>query len=310
MGRFILKLTAFLFFSFIIYTLTLILFGEYLPSEWNNNLNYKTASGGHALTRFREVKTVKSADVLIVGSSHAYRGFDPRIFSEYGYNSFFNLGSSSQTHLQTEVLLERYLKKLNPKLIIYEVYPGTFKADGIESSLDIIANDKNDFESFKLIFKHKHIKIVNSFIYGLYRDISGLNKGIKESKRKKGDEYIDGGYVQKKNKTFRNVSNSKKWWKVRDQQLDAFDGIIKSLKDMNIKFVLVQAPITSSFYQAHQNNDYFDSLMDSRGTYFNFNKLVELNDSIHFYDRHHLNQAGVNIFNKKLIQILKEKDMI
>ena len=82
-------------------------------------------------------RKIKNVDVLFLGSSHAYRGFDPRIFRKRGYSSF-NLGSSAQTPSQTKVWLKRYLKHLNPKIVIYEVYPGTFSSDGIEASLDLV----------------------------------------------------------------------------------------------------------------------------------------------------------------------------
>ena len=38
----------------------------------------------------------------------------------------------------------------------------------------------------------------------------------------------------------------------------------------------------------------------------NTDELISLNDSLHFYDSDHLNQNGVVIFNKKLIEVLKE----
>ena len=40
--------------------------------------------------------------------------------------------------------------------------------------------------------------------------------------------------------------------------------------------------------------------------YYNFNEIITLNDTLYFYDSHHLNQDGVNIFNKKLIELLNE----
>ena len=38
--------------------------------------------------------------------------------------------------------------------------------------------------------------------------------------------------------------------------------------------------------------------------YYNFNELIKLNDSLDFYDAHHMNQTGVNIFNTKLKEVL------
>ena len=81
-------------------------------------------------TRLKEVKTVKNVDILFLGSSHTYRGFDTSIFHDCGYSAF-NLGSSSQTPIQTLTLANRYLKQLNPKLVVLEVYPGNFTGDGV-----------------------------------------------------------------------------------------------------------------------------------------------------------------------------------
>ena len=46
-----------------------------------------------------DADTTINIDVLVLGSSHAYRGFDPRIFKKAGIK-LFNFGSSGQTLLQ------------------------------------------------------------------------------------------------------------------------------------------------------------------------------------------------------------------
>ena len=40
--------------------------------------------------------------------------------------------------------------------------------------------------------------------------------------------------------------------------------------------------------------------------YYNFNEIIQLDDSLDFYDAHHLNQNGVNKFNAKLKEVLPE----
>ena len=42
-------------------------------------------------------------------------------------------------------------------------------------------------------------------------------------------------------------------------------------------------------------------------SYYNFNSLVSLNDSIDFNDDHHLNQNGVIKFNEKFIHEMNLK---
>jgi hypothetical protein len=150
-------------------------------------------------TRLKEIKQInknQNIDILFLGSSHAYRGFDTRIFKKYGYNTF-NLGSSSQTPIQTLVLLKRYLDRINPETVIFEVNPTTFSSDGVESSLDIIANDRNDIYSYEMAFKIHHIKTFNTLLYAEYRDIFHLDDSFTEPIKKRKDTYIKGGFVEK-----------------------------------------------------------------------------------------------------------------
>lgn len=256
-------------------------------------------------SRLSEIKNHGDVDILFLGSSHAYRGFDTRIFLDNGYKSF-NLGSSAQTPSQTKALVKRYLESLNPEIVIYEVYPATFNIDGVESSLDIIANDKNDSHSLNMALKINNIKTYNTLIYGLTRDLLGLNKSFSEPIIKGNDKYISGGYVEKEIGFYQPTEFEKKEISLIDYQLESFSEIVQMVKNKNIELILVYAPITSANYISYSNNHYFDSIMRRYSEYYNFNEILTLNDSLYFYDSNHLNQNGVNIFNKKLIELLNE----
>ena len=303
MEKFIKSILLFTPFSIVMYILLIILWGDYAPNFLKKNLNYEVGSYGHMYSRLQEIKDVKDVDILFLGSSHTYRGFDPRVFKQYGLNTF-NLGSSAQSHIQTEILLKRYLDTSNPKLIIYEVYPGTFASDGVESSLDIIANDKNDFESIRMALIQNHVKVYNTLIYGFYRDFSKKNINFVEEAVKGDDTYVEGGYVEKELQYFEPTEFKRTEWYLNSKQFYYFENALRLIKKRNIPFILVQAPIAPSRYRAYSNNSDFDDIMRKYGIYYNFNEIVELNDRMHFYNSHHLNQDGVKIFNKKLIEIL------
>ena len=113
MAKFIKSILWFTPYSLAIYLLLLVFWGELTPPLLKKNLNYKKGSYGHLYSRIRELKKTHDVDILFLGSSHTYRGFDPRIFARHGFHTF-NLGSSSQSPIQTEILLKRYLDKLNP----------------------------------------------------------------------------------------------------------------------------------------------------------------------------------------------------
>ena len=303
MNKFLKSIVVFIPFVIILYVVMICIWGSIFPPSLNKNLNYMIGLHGHSLTRLKEAKKIKNIDILFIGSSHAYRGFDVRIFEKAGFSSF-NLGTSSQTPLQTEILLKRYLKSINPKLIIYEVFPSTFCVDGIESSLDLISNDKNDKLSLGLAISQKHIAVFNTLIYGYYSDFFNKNSKVTESKVKNNDTYISGGYTEHKMQYGKKIKYELSKWKANPKQYEAFLRIIKFIDANGIRKILVQAPYPSSLYQSTTNNDFFDKQMKKNGPYYNYNEKLMLNDSLHFYDSNHLNQKGVAIFNTELIKIL------
>jgi len=293
----------FVLVSVIGYIILLILWGEVVPRPLKKNLFNNIGGYGHTHARLKEIKTTSNIDVLFLGSSHTYRSFDTRIFDKHEIKSF-NLGTNAQKAHQTNILLKRYLKKIKPKVVIYEVYPGNLSGDGVESTINIINNDNIDLNIVKLAFKQNNLKIYNALVFSVYYDVIQKKINYKQPKKSYDDVYINGGFVQKNIKYFKNISHKKSEWIIDRQQLKIFEENIKIIKENNIKLILVQAPITKNFYNSHSNNQYYDSIMNSLGNYYNFNKLMSVNDSLHFYDYHHLNQNGVNIFNEKMIKIL------
>jgi len=309
MKKFITSIAAFLALIIVFYPVTLFVWGICISSGLRPNLNYPIGISGHQYSRLKEVKNIHSVDILFVGPSLAYRGFDPRIFEANGITSF-NLGSSNQTPVQTKVLLKRYLRQINPKLIIYEVEPETFSVDGVESSLDIMANDKNDLNSIRMAVELNHIKVYNTLIYSLIRDALSLNSSFNEPMIKGEDKYVAGGFVEKEIRFYKKVSCPSKTWDFNENQLIAFKEVVNLIKHHGSELILVNAPITPSLYRSYMNSSIFDHLMSDNSKYYNFNEILPLNDSLHFYDAFHLNQNGVKLFDSKLIELLKENQAL
>lgn len=305
MKKIALNLAVFLCFGLSFYSTCLFLWKEHAPAILSQNIAYPIGSAGHTYSRLSEVKNYQDIDILFLGSSHAYRGFDTRIFEAQGYKSF-NLGSSSQTPTQTKVLVERYIDALNPKIVVYEAYPATFALDGVESSLDLIANDQNDWLSIKMALQSRNIKVFNTLLYSLMRELLGLNKGFSEARIKGNDTYVDGGFVEKKLAFHSPAPIMKKPVNIIPEQQKKFTEIIQLIKERNIKLYLVSAPVTKGSHNSHTYQINIDSLMHSYpGQYLDFNHLLSLDDSLHFYDSHHLNQHGVRLFNRQLIEHLR-----
>jgi hypothetical protein len=147
--------------------------------------------------------------------------------------------------------------------------------------------------------------VINTFVAGLWYDWFGKKATFAEGPIKGPDTYIPGGYVEvelahyqpHRDTTFRK-------WVLMDKQVRAFRRNLNLLKASGTQVFLVQAPITQVLFNSYTNNANFDSIMQTHGQYYNFNDLMEVNDSLHFYDRHHLNQLGVEAFNENLIDLL------
>lgn len=134
-----------------------------------------------------------------------------------------------------------------------------------------------------------------------------INKKFKEPLKRDGNTYIPGGYVEKELSYYGFQKFKKNARKFNELQFAAFKKIINRLKEKNIQLILIQPPTPKAFYSSFTDNAYFDKRMNELGEYYNFNSIVNLNDSLHFYDPFHLNKNGVALFNNRLIELLHEK---
>ena len=193
MKRFLVKILGFILPLPVIWITLVYLYGSLVPTEFQKNLRY-TSAGGFTSSRFAEADTVRNVDVLVLGNSHAYRGFDPRIFSEHK-KRLFNLGTSSQRAVQTRYLVEKYLDGIKPKMVIYEVSYMNLTGDGLESALDICySTDKSDIGLLEMMLEVNQVKAYNTFLYSLLQDLDG--EELKKETRMPGDSYVPGGYVE------------------------------------------------------------------------------------------------------------------
>ena len=84
---------------------------------------------------------------------------------------------------------------------------------------------------------------------------------------------------------------------------------IDILKKNKIPFILIQTPISHKMYNAKTNNKETELLLSKLGKFKNFQREIELNDTIDFYDSNHLNQEAVVKFNLKFIEYLKSQNI-
>jgi len=274
-----------------------------LPNALKPNLNYMVGGNGFTNSRLKELKQNPDVDVFAFGSSHTYRGFDPRIFKKHEI-SLFNMGSSMQTPIQIKTLIKRYITKIAHKKVILEVYPYPFCLDGIESAVDLIANDRNDKHSLSMALDINNIKTYNTLIFGYLNDQFSGKSDFIENPIFENDTYVNGGFVEKKLSYISCTSFNEMSWNYKETQFEVFEEILALLKAQNVEIILVYAPIPKVLYNAVNNQEIFHERMETYGPYYNFNEILQLTDTLHFFDANHLNQIGVELFNEKLIEVL------
>jgi hypothetical protein len=291
-----------------LYVFFIMIWGFVLPKRLTPNLESRNKGLYFLNTRLREVKQVKNIDILFVGSSHTYRGFDTRKFERAGIRNF-NLGSSAQTPLQSEMLIKKYIDHLKPKLVVVDVFPMTSSIDGVESALEILNNDRIDISSVVMVSYLPHIKVINTFIFHFFRQCFLSNEQSEPLETNK-DRYIKGGFVERKMGNYRQGPIKPFRYSLSVTQSQSLNRIAKFLKQRDIQFLLVYVPVTRNMYYSVYSNNMFHAQMRAVGTYVDFNMKITLNDSLNFYDADHMNQSGVELFNDSFIQWLNSTRLI
>ena len=311
MRRFLQQFALFALACGLLYPLVVVAFSIILPLPYVKNVKHPLGGNGHMFTRLLELKGHGPVDVLFLGSSHTYRGFDPRIWEQRGYSSF-NLGSSSQSPVQTELLAKECLDELQPKLVVYEVYGVLGNLDGVESALDLIANRKVDLASLKMVLRVRNMLAFNSMIHGATRQLLGVDRNFNELRSIPPDLYILGGYVEHE-ETAADTSTTPRTTGggPKSFQWTAFQRTLALLKEHSVPVVLVEAPTTRNFHrELHATPSEVDQWLRAQPNFLDMNGVAGLADSTHFYDRHHLRQQGVALFNNALIDSLASRNML
>lgn len=293
MKKFLKNIFLFACFSVLFYIVIMPIWSSLLPFYMSKNVRSCMGCYGHTYTRMKEAKGFRDIDVLIVGSSHAYRGIDTRVLNNNGIKAF-NLGSSAQTPINTKMLLHQYLENINPKLVVYEVYVGTLGIDGLESTLDLLSNNKIDYNAIKMASELNNLVAYNTLLFSGFRQVWGLNDNFYEPIIQGKDTYIlNSGYVQTKYRKYNVKEEKKSEWVLKDNQLKSLKENIDFIKSKGIDIYIMQTPITNQLYNSKTNNADVDSLLKSLGDYKNYQHALSLSESVDFYDNNHLNHEAV-----------------
>ncbi|MEO8066916.1 MAG: hypothetical protein ABI599_04405 [Flavobacteriales bacterium] len=260
--------------------------------------------GGNTYRKFLEYDPAAHYDVIVIGSSHAYRGYDPRIFREAGI-SMFNLGTSGQTPVNTYAILKEYITKANTGMVLLDCYENAMGMEGLESAADLSQNITSDAAVLRMFAAIHDPRILNMFT---------IRKIMANEPAAYVDSfYVDAGFSTKTDSVKGVVDYG------LDLTLELGEGqpeylvrCIRYCQELGIPILLVTHPLPHA--GNHPRHAAFHNVIDSvaKATEveymdYAFDHGLPLDDRNHFYDHNHFNQAGVAIFNPKLIADLRAK---
>lgn len=306
MRPFLKDLFVFMLLAVVAYPLLIIGASFLYKDGAYGNVFYALGNIGHLWTRVRDTSVPPPHDVLVLGSSLAYRGFDPRVFKTHGI-AMFNLGSSRQTALQGEVLVKRHWDRSRPRIVIIAVSPDMFMAKGVEleSALDLIANDRLDVLTLRMACATRNIRVLNTLIYSGARQGLNLDADFKEPNNIEKDIYIPGGYVERRSFGFTMSLPTAPFDSQPDPgQLRAFQRTVAFIEAQGAHLILVHPPVTP-LRRSGPESAWAQQLWSASAPFYDMSALHGDQDSAYFYDGLHQNQAGVERFNEALINTMR-----
>lgn len=255
--------------------------------------------GGNTYQKFQDFDPLKKYDILVIGSSHAYRGYDPRIFRKHGID-LFNLGTSAQTMVNSYYIAKNYITHNTCKLVILDAFDGALMAEPTESSADLIQNISSDKAALELALNLREPRAINMFL-------------VRQFNKSHSPYYVDSSYAG--NGFTQNFSTVNKILdynyyqdkKINPVQLKYMVYLIKYLKVQDVPFIVVNHPLPRTWNQMGHTSyaKAIDSIaVKEGGSYLDYGRSMPLDEKKYFYDAHHINQNGVEIYNDKLINDL------
>ena len=303
MALFLRKLISFTSLVIIIYILAFAVL--FFVSSFNIPLVFRITNanilkGGYTYVSFRQFDRAKKYDVLLLGSSHAYRGYDPAIFKEYGY-SMFNLGTNSQGNMVSYVIAKNYIHKSNCKTVILDVYDRVFVTTRMESLSDVVQNVNSVEAAVDLCLASRDIRLANMltmrafnhFDFVFNRDTAGVVEG----------------YIPYQTQLSPTEKHRETGQKPAEEALIYFEKLIEYLHGEGVNIILAEQPVSYlAAIPIAQHQDMLNKIRPILEKYqipfYDHLYDPSLSDIKYFANSNHLSISGIEKYNKILLNEL------
>lgn len=267
----------------------------------HNTVNYYKQVSNNAWHTFHDYDPSAKQDVTVIGSSHAERGYDPEIFAAGGYD-MFNLGTQTQTPLNTYILIKHLLDSTNCPLLLYDVYDAAFMQDGFECTVDLAQGLPNWSSALDMTKTQGDLRGIN--LLGLRL----ATKGSKPNYYGK-NKYRGRGYSMREDSI--KVPAAPPGGKARaipQEQKAYFEACIDLCQERGIKMIATNHYARSNKLGAQYDNvqAYLHQTLEARGIpYIDLSKTAGIEEGNWFADENHLNGTGARLFTKQLMDTLE-----
>lgn len=256
--------------------------------------------GGGTYVKFRNFNKDAQWDVIIMGSSHAYRGYDPAIFEYRGLKTY-NLGTSDQNMMCTYYIAKEYINSNNCSMVILDMYDRVFTQNSLESMSDVIHNVNSDRAAFNVAKSANDIRAVNMFTLRLFNKLRDpLNTDTTG---------FYNGYISSTD-TLKLPGKARKWKYVRnDFQMEYLEKLLAYLQSQNIRVVMAEHPMPS-VYAPKDHHLFVKDIQEIADKYkipfYDYMEYEPLTGIQYFSDETHLNFNGVQSYNRLLLDTLNK----
>ena len=254
-------------------------------------------NGGQEMQMLRDLTSNQTKyDAIVLGSSHAYRGYDPRIFEEAG-TTLFNAGTSAQNAKGSFVLYNEYLRN-RTDFFILDIYDPVFELEGTESNMRLIQNVPTNTAAFALVKQEVKMYTLNALAVRL----ASLN--VKDEAPNA--DYIKNGFCEKKGILYAVEPLNDSVFDANEEMYVAFETMIKQMQGDGKRIVLCSHPLPQSPGLRNYHEKFlsrFTPLIECLGVpYIDLTYYTEGFGVNEFADLSHLNQQGVELYNSLLLQ--------
>ncbi len=253
-------------------------------------------NGGQEMQMMRDLTSNETKyDAIVLGSSHAYRGYDPRIFEQSGI-SLFNAGTSAQNAKGSFVLYNEYLRNRSDVFVL-DIYDPVFELEGTESNMRLIQNVPTDKAAMRLVAQEFKMYTVNALAVRM----ASLNP-IDEAPN---SDYIKNGFCEKKGILYAVEPLNDSVFDANEEMFVAFEKMVKQMQADGKRIVLCSHPLPASPGLHNYHDKFlsrFNPLIERLGVpYIDFTYYTEGFGINEFADISHMNQQGVELYNRLLM---------